>query len=239
MKTLFKKILFSVAQIFLFIVFTGWATEVKAEDGNTNLDIINLYAPYKPQKKSSASKNKRYASAYRLRETPYLVVKTNVLHDLSSSMNLGFEAMIAQKVTLDFPVTYNPWTYNKKENSKFKFILFQPELRYWLCETFDGHFFGIHAHYAYFNVGHLLQPALSDLMNQYRNEGQLAGVGVSYGYVWTINARWGFEVEIGAGYAHLWYDKFPCLSCVKMAGHEKKNYFGITRAGLSLIYYIF
>jgi hypothetical protein len=30
---------------------------------------------------------------------------------------------------------------NKKQYEKF----FQPELHYWTCESFNGHFFGLHA----------------------------------------------------------------------------------------------
>jgi len=34
----------------------------------------------------------------------------------------------------------------------------QPELRYWLCEKFNGHFFGVHLHGGIFNVGALSLP---------------------------------------------------------------------------------
>ena len=227
-----KRMLVCTAKTILVTVFLGLATEAKAEDR------FNLYSQGYKSPQKSAMTNKRYATAYRLRETPYFAVKTNILHDLTSSINLGVEARLEQKITLDLPVTYNPWMYNKDENSKFKFVLFQPELRLWTCEAFDGHYFGLHAHYAYFNVGRLPQP-FSDVMYDYRYEGQLAGAGISYGYVWPVSARWGLEAEIGVGYARLWYDRYPCENCAKLLSNEKRNYFGITRAGISLIYYIF
>ena len=251
-----KRMLTSSVKVLLAICCLGFAREAKAENNpaitlteqavgfrktveEINDGMFDLYAPTYKAPKNSAMANRKYAPAYRLRETPYFVVKTNILHDLTSSINVGVEMRLEQKVTLDLPVTYNPWTYNRQENSKFKFILFQPELRFWTCEAFDGHFFGLHGQYAYYNVGRLSQPPFSDTMNQYRFEGQLAGAGVSYGYVWPISARWGLEAEIGVGYARLWYDKYPCQSCAKLLSCETKNYWGITRAGISLIYYIF
>jgi putative salt-induced outer membrane protein YdiY len=73
-------------------------------------------------------------------------------------------------------------------------------------------------------------------MNLYRFEGQLAGVGISYGYHWILGPRWSLEAEIGAGYARLWYDKYPCRQCAKLLTNEKLNYWGLTRAGINLIY---
>ncbi|MFR7875400.1 MAG: DUF3575 domain-containing protein [Butyricimonas paravirosa] len=40
---------------------------------------------------------------------------------------------------------YNPWKWS---GIKFKHWLVQPELRYWLCDQFSGHFFGVHTFYA-------------------------------------------------------------------------------------------
>lgn len=34
-------------------------------------------------------------------------------------------------------------------------LLVQPELRYWLCERFNGSFFGLHGHYADVNMSNL------------------------------------------------------------------------------------
>ena len=36
---------------------------------------------------------------------------------------------------------------------KLNLYLIQPELRYWPCRKFEGHFLGVHGHYAYYNVG--------------------------------------------------------------------------------------
>ncbi len=41
------------------------------------------------------------------------------------------------------------------DEARFKHWMVQPEARYWLCEKFNGHFLGVHAHYADYNVGGL------------------------------------------------------------------------------------
>ena len=227
---LFKKYRI-IARIILVIACTGWATEVTASTS------VNKPTPSKKTLfYNKRAKSKQYGSVYGLTETPYFAIKTNLLYDLATIPNLATEFALDHNVTLDLSFNWNPWTYNKEENTKFKFFLFQPELRYWTCEAFRGHFFGIHGHYAYYNVGHVPSPPFPEAMNQYRFEGQLAGAGVSYGYHWIMGPRLSLEGEIGAGYARLWYDKYPCQSCAKLLTSEKKNYWGLTRAGINLIY---
>lgn len=175
-------------------------------------------------------------NSYDFTQTPRWALKTNLLSDLSTTINLAGEFRLGHKTTLDLPFSLNPWTFDKAENTKFKFFLVQPELRLWGCEAFNGHFFGIHAHYAFFNVGRLPNPPFSETMHDYRFQGQLAGAGVSYGYHWIVAPRWGIEAEIGAGYARLWYDKYPCERCSKQFTGETKNYWGVTRAAVNLMY---
>lgn len=165
--------------------------------------------------------------------TPRFGIKTNLLYDATTSFNLGVEVKLNRKLTLDFPVNYNPWTFS--ENRKLKHLLVQPELRYWLCEPFYGHFLGAHAHYAYYNVGRL---PFGGPMRDHRYEGWLAGVGGSYGYHWLLSKRWSIEATIGVGYAYLRYEKYECRTCGDYLAKNHKHYFGVTKAGVSLIYVI-
>jgi len=174
-----------------------------------------------------------------LNRTPRLSVKTNLLYDLTATISLGTEFRLARKITLDAPFHLNPWTINKEENSKFKLMLVQPGFRFWTCEAFNGHFIGVHGHYAIYNVSALPKPPFSETMNQNRFEGQLYGGGISYGFQWIIGKRWGLEFEIGGGYARLEYKQYPCQSCEKEFVEKTKNYLGVTRVGLNLMYHIF
>ena len=180
-----------------------------------------------------------FAKAHRLRETPRFTLKTNLLHDLATSPNIGVEFKLARKLSFEIPFTINPWVYDEEKNMKFKFALIQPELRFWTCEVFNGHFFGLHGHYAIYNVGGMPNPPFSETMNLNRYEGHLYGAGISYGFQWIIGARWGMEFEIGGGFAKLIYDKYPCITCYRGFTSKTKDYWGVTRAGLSLVYFLF
>lgn len=163
---------------------------------------------------------------------PKFAIKTNALYWATTTTNLGFEVGLSKKLTLDVSGNYNPWEFSN--NKQIKHWLVQPELRYWLCERFYGHFFGLHAHYAEANVSNLNIFGLGD----YRYQGNIYGAGISYGYQWILNKRWSMEATVGVGYARLNFDKYNCGTCGSKIGKEHKNYFGPTKIALSIIYVI-
>ena len=73
---------------------------------------------------------------------------------------------------------------------------------------------------------------------EYRFEGYGYGGGISYGYNFFLGIRWSIEANLGIGYARLHYDKYKCQKCGEKIGTESRNYFGPTKAGISLIYYL-
>jgi hypothetical protein len=160
-------------------------------------------------------------------------LKTNLLSDAAMTLNGGVEFRTGDRTSLDIPLSYNSWTFS--ENRKWKHVLVQPEIRLWGRQTFDGSFFGVHAHYASYNVGNLPRP-FSAYMREHRFEGWLVGAGVSYGYLWNFNPRWALEATLGVGYAYLDYDRFICSRCGEHLGGGMKHYFGPTKAGVSLIF---
>lgn len=169
-----------------------------------------------------------------------VAVKTNLLYDVTSTINLGVEIGLAPKLTLDLSGNLNPWIFNKNTNSKIQHTMVQPELRYWLCERFKGHFFGAHMHWAKYNVGGVDLPfgLTEDTWAKYRYRGDLYGAGVGYGYQWVFKKRWAVEAELGIGYAYLKYDKYACKNCGEYMGNKKMHYFGPTKAAISFIYII-
>lgn len=167
-------------------------------------------------------------------QLPPFGIKTNLLYDATGSFNLGVKFRTSYKTSLDISGNWNPWTFSN--NRKWKHILVQPEFRLWTRETFNGHFFGLHTHYAYYNVGHLPNGPFSSYMANHRSEGWLAGAGISYGYRWNFSRNWGMEATIGAGYAYMNYKKYECGTCGEKLGSNTKNYFGPTKAGITLIY---
>lgn len=161
-----------------------------------------------------------------------LAVKSNLLYDATTTLNLGLEFGLTDKITLDVSGNYNPWRFG---DYRLKHGLIQPEVRYWKDDTFDGHFFGLHGMYARYNVGGLF---FNHNMRHNRYQGHLFGAGLSYGYQWILNTRWHLEASVGIGYIRLSDKKYPCADCGEMLKSESRNYFGPTKAAVSIIYII-
>ena len=66
---------------------------------------------------------------------------------------------LGEQTTLELTGGYNPWTLDKEQNKKLKHWLVMPEFRYWLCERFNGHFFGIHTGYTFYNISGVRIPS--------------------------------------------------------------------------------
>jgi len=164
-------------------------------------------------------------------------VKTNLPYDAAATLNAGAEFKLGKRLTLDVPVSYNPWTFGG--NKKLKHFMVQPELRRRVCEPFYSHFFGVHALYAHYNAGGIELPfGLLHTLKDFRYQGNLYGVGLSWGYQWVVSPRWNVEVSAGAGYVRLEHSKYRCRHCGEKAGNSGHNYLGPTKAALSLIYII-
>lgn len=193
-------------------------------------------------------------------------IKSNILYDATTTINLGVEFALSDKLTLDISGNYNPWVFpdtyvryddkgevEERWDGRFKHWMIQPEVRWWPCEKFNGHFFGAHLHAGGFNVGGLnfLPEGIGttlpepDYVNYrygtgirwQRFEGWLAGAGVSYGYHLMLTNRFSLEFSLGVGYAYLKYDKYKsCAECAPEDGSSFMHYFGPTKAGISAIF---
>lgn len=169
-------------------------------------------------------------------------VKTNLLSDGFFSPNIGVEAGIAPKWTLEAEGQFNTWTLS--HGRRWKHWAVQPEARFWPRGRFSGHFVGVHAHGGQFNIGgfdgkiNFLGTDARKLEGS-RYQGWFLGAGVSYGHAWMIGRHWGMEGEIGLGYSYTRYDRFcRCrYRCNKLLETDKThNYAGITRLAISLSY---
>lgn len=164
-------------------------------------------------------------------------MKTNFLLWATTTPNVGLEFKMGEKWSLDLSGNYNPFTF--KENSKLKHWAAFPEVRWWTCEAFNGHFLGLHLVGGEFNIGGINVPLeYFKSLKEYRYQGWVVGGGLTYGYQWPIAKRWNLEFSLSAGYAHFFYEKFKCPKCGEKVGEKHQDYFGPTKATLSLIYLI-
>jgi hypothetical protein len=167
-------------------------------------------------------------------------VKTNVLSDAFSNVNIGVEVGLAPRWTFEILGDYNGWTMSG--GRKWKHWLAEPAVRYWFCDRFAGHFIGMHALGGQYNIGGLKNGVSFlgtdfSLLSTRRYQGWCAGAGVLYGYAWILGKHWNLEAELGVGWVYTRYDAYPCSSCGMRLEHDRPHhYIGPTRAGINLVY---
>ncbi len=165
--------------------------------------------------------------------------KTNLLSDALLSPNIGAEIGLAPKWSLEATYQINAWSVS---GHNWKHWFLQPEARYWLCQRFAGHFFGLHAIGGQFNLAHLgigidfLGSNFKNLLNR-RYQGWGAGAGIAYGYAWPVAKHWNVEAEIGVGWIYTRFDSYPCAECGRrIDSNRSHNYFGPTKAAVNIVY---
>ena len=167
-------------------------------------------------------------------------VKTNLLYGgLTLTPNISVEIGVGEQSTLELGGRYNPWNLNGRttDNKKLVHWLGQAEYRHWICQKFNGHFWGVHLLGTQYNISGVKLPLLFGRESgEYRHQGWAVGGGMSYGYQFILGRYWNLELNIGVGYARLKYDKYECRTCGEKVGTETKDYLGPTKAGISLIY---
>jgi hypothetical protein len=178
-----------------------------------------------------------------LRKSPVnFAVKTNLLYTaISQTPNLGFEFGAGRRSTINIAGGYNPWNLdgleNEGANKKLVHWAVAAEYRYWLCEKFNGHFFGAHVLAGKYNIGGYELPLLfGEGSKAFRQEGSAAGAGVGYGYQWMLGTHWNLEAVLGVGYLQFKYDQYDCPKCGSKIGQVGRNYFGPTNMGVTVMY---
>lgn len=171
-----------------------------------------------------------------------VALKTNLLYDATKTINAGIEVGLAPRWTIDLSGNYNAWWANKSSRTMWKHYLVQPELRYWFCDRFSGHFLGLHGlggKYNFSNLDNDIKIFGTDFskLGDYRYQGWYAGVGLGYGYQFVLGRHWNLELELGAGYVYTEYDKFECPECGRQLESDVPyHYWGITKIAVGIVY---
>lgn len=171
-----------------------------------------------------------------------VLIKNNVLYDLTTSPNIGLEFRTSQQTSFSLHGGYNPFKFSngKNENgrdinSKLKHWSVMPEFKYWFCKAFERNYIGLHTLYSEYNMEGI--PLLSFLEDN-RYKGVAYGGGISYGHQWALGGRWGLELSLGGGFLHLEYDKYNCGECQESLGKYTRNYWGLTKASIAILFFI-
>ena len=170
-----------------------------------------------------------------------VAIKTNLVYDATATINAGLEFGLAQKWTLDISGNFNAWNISDS-GARWKHWVVQPELRYWFCDRFSGHFIAMHLHGGLYNIGGIKNNISfigTDFLrlSDQRFQGWFAGGGIAYGYSWILGKHWNLEAEIGFGYSYTVYDRFECAGCgKKVEENMDHHYVGPTKAAINLVY---
>ncbi len=165
---------------------------------------------------------------------PLMNIKTNALEAAALIANLGVEFRLSERISLDVIGHYSPYDYFDCQR-KIRILAIQPEVRFWWGEPLvRGHFIGLHAPIAGFNI------QLNDHYRYQDPNHALWGVGISYGYAMPLgkSGRWGVEFTIGVGYLDIKYDTYEGVCNGKYLSTRRENYFGPTRLGINFSYRI-
>jgi hypothetical protein len=166
-------------------------------------------------------------------------VKTNLLLlGIDAIANAAGEIFLpslgGRYFSIDVSLLYSPYTVAR--SWKFRALAFQPEFRWWIRkkQPSGGYFLGLYTHVAWYNVS-------TNSLNYYQDRDgatPLWGAGVSYGYATALPwwERCSMEFTLGMGYARLDYDVFYNVPNGAKYASGTKNYWGLTRGGLSFIY---
>lgn len=163
----------------------------------------------------------------------FFALKGNLLGYCALEANLGVEAELWPRTSIDIPVWYSPYDFFSPTR-KARLLGVQPELRYWLgTRAGQGHYLGIHGHVLGFNIELNRHARYQDPNHA------LWGLGLGYGYATHLDRRhhWLLEASVGVGYANYQYDSYRWwVNGPKYRSRDRGEWWGPTRLGLTLGY---
>ena len=113
-------------------------------------------------------------------------VRANALAVCSATLNVGAEAALTDNWSLELSGYWNPVN---TASLSMNFHAVQISGRYWLYESFVGHFVGGQLSYVGYDLGSRTR----------RYDGRAYGIGFSYGHAWMLSKRWFVTLEAGIG----------------------------------------
>lgn len=171
-------------------------------------------------------------------------VKTNIPLWFTGSPNIGFEYTLSRQTTINAEALWMPYMFKGGEEV-FRVLQGSIDLRYYANpqnyytnDSWDGFYLGPYAMYGNFNIG----LERSGGKQSYRREGWGVSAGLSTGYRFAFNSRWGLDLNIGLGYAHMQYDKYYLggeYANYPLKRKNTKSWVGPTKIGVHLAYNIF
>ena len=165
-----------------------------------------------------------------------IVLKNNLLYDATLTPNIGIEVKLADKWTAGLNLGYQPWPFKDTAERKMRHFLIAPEVRYWLCDVFNGWFIGANAFWSHYNVSKVKFPfGMYPSVENRRKQGDAFAAGFFAGHSWILSPRWSIEAEAGLDAGYTKYKEFECKHCGDTYGEDKKAFL-TPKVGINIIY---
>ena len=167
-------------------------------------------------------------------QTPFLKLKTNTVGLGLGHANIAVEYAIVDHFSVALPFYYSGGFDYFKPTLKFRGIVLQPEVRYYLKAN-EGFYVGAHLGLGWYNFALNGEFRIQD----HRGRRPAFGGGLGFGYTLPFkkNPRWGVEFAIGAGVYDVKYDAFYNEVNGPYAEHGVHDtFFGIDNASIAFTY---
>ena len=164
----------------------------------------------------------------------FIKLKTNLLGIGLGHANIAVEYAFAEHFSVALPFYYSGGFDYFKETLKFRGIVLQPEVRYYLKGN-EGFYAGAHLGLGWYNFALDGDHRIQD--HRGRRPAFGGGIGIGYTLPFKKNPRWGVEFAIGAGVYDVKYDVFYNEPNGAYAEHGKHDtFFGVDNAAISFTY---
>ncbi len=160
-------------------------------------------------------------------------LKTNLLSLPLLVASFGAEVQVDPHLSISGIAYYSAINWFS-ETTKFRVLGIQPEVRYWLRGDMTGFFIDAHATFGWYNIATNGEYRYQD----YKHRTPTLGGGIGGGYKVPLSkkpdCRWGLEFTVGAGVLPLHYDIFYNVHNGRHTGVDRKTYFGVDNASVTL-----
>ena len=128
------------------------------------------------------------------------------------------------------------WDWDKNNDSRWKYIFVEPQIRWWHTYVFDGWYLGVNALWSHFNVGGPEYPFAWNYpsLKDTRMQGDFNAYGMFTGYSWWLARRLRLELEAGILLGRYNATRYQCIHCGAPVGQESGPVV-IPKVGINLV----
>ena len=157
-----------------------------------------------------------------------LSLRANLLRWATLTPDLGIGWRINRNWSVQVNGTWTSWSWDGK-NRRYALWEVSPEICYYPGKMKRG-YLGVMYHAGEFNY------KLGDTGKQ----GDLMGGGLTGGYLLKLNRTLSLDFSLGIGCTYAEYEKYTVIDGVRVKqGKTDKNYWGVNRLGIGLVWNIF